>query len=525
MKGYDRKDNQYNMKRHSTHTHRGLIASLMILVSLAATAQIPEGYYDGLKGKSGAQLKDAIHGIIKNAKVLSYGSGTNKTWGGFYETDRLENNQCVDRYSPEVRYFSSKGSVPSGMNIEHSFPKSWWGGTENQAYKDLYNLMPSDSKANSAKSNYPMGAVTGTASYDNGVVKIGSCSEGFKVWEPVAKWKGDFARGYMYMATAYQNFTWSGNVSPQILQQGNYPTLKKWAYTLYLKWARTDKVDEMEIKRNDAVCKIQGNRNPFVDFPNLMEYVWGDSINTPFNPETTLKSTDYTGGTGGGNTGGDVGGDTGSTVTVFSQLFTQTSGDFTASEILSPSADFEVWTRSNQYGWVGTGYYNNKSYATEAVLKSPVFDLTSYDNASMEFSHALNYLRDNTLSDCVSVEVLCEGQTAVLTDITWPSGSNWNFVNSGTISLDEFAGSEINIVFRYKSTAQSSTTWEIQKLTVSGSKGTAAVEETIAPKTDAFDASKPFTMHTIDGRRTVPSQAHGIVIIRQNGKVFKTMVR
>ena len=59
------------------------------------------------------------------------------------------------------------------MNIEHSFPKSWWGGEQRQAYKDLYNLMPSDAKANSTKSNYGMGVVT-KATYDNGVIKVGT---------------------------------------------------------------------------------------------------------------------------------------------------------------------------------------------------------------------------------------------------------------------------------------------------------------------------------------------------------------
>jgi hypothetical protein len=74
-------------------------------------------------------------------------------------------------------FTSHNGSAVSGMNIEHSFPKSWWGGSENEAYRDLYNLYPSDSKANSAKGNYAMGVVTTVKSTaGEGYDKVGTGS-------------------------------------------------------------------------------------------------------------------------------------------------------------------------------------------------------------------------------------------------------------------------------------------------------------------------------------------------------------
>ncbi len=281
------------MRQMNSITRYLLVASALLLATGTAIAQIPEGYYDNLKGKSGATLKTAVHDIIKNAKVLDYGKGEGKTWSGFYKTDRRDDNSVVERYSLETFYFTSPTAAPSGMNIEHSFPKSWWGGSENQAYKDLFNLMPSKTQANSAKANYPMGVVSGKTSYDNGAVKVGTGAGGFKVWEPIAKWRGDFSRSMMYMATAYQNLTWkSGDgMDKNILEQNAHPTLKKWAYQLYLEWAKADPVDDIEVKRNNAVYAIQGNRNPFVDFPNLKDYIWGDSISVPFNPETTIKTS------------------------------------------------------------------------------------------------------------------------------------------------------------------------------------------------------------------------------------------
>lgn len=267
----------------------------LITISQSLFADIPPHYYDSADGKTKDALKAAMKDIITQAQMLAYGSGEGRTWSGFYQTDRFNGNQVRDRYSYQVFYFANTTSAPSGMNIEHSFPKSWWGGTENNAYKDLFNLMPCEQNINSKKSNYGMGVVT-TVSTNNGCTKVGKGNAGGQtksLWEPADEWKGDFARGYMYMATAYSNFTWTGE-GLTMLQQGAYPTFKPWAYELLLQWSRQDPVDDIERERNDAVYAIQGNRNPFVDFPNLCEYIWGDSISYTFSIDGTS--------TGGGDT-------------------------------------------------------------------------------------------------------------------------------------------------------------------------------------------------------------------------------
>lgn len=476
-------------------------AVLFIIGCLSASAQIPSGYYSSLKGKKGAELKNAVHEIIKNATVLGYGSGSGKTWEGFYSTDRTEDNRVIDRYSNEVWYFGKEGSVVSGMNIEHSFPKSWWGGATNQAYKDLYNLMPCEQTINTSKSNYPMGKVVNVKT-DNGCTKVGTGSNGNSLWEPADKWKGDFARGYMYMATAYQNLTWDNDQAFKILQQGDYPTLQKWAYTLYIEWAKADKVDEIEVKRNDAVYQIQGNRNPFVDYPNLMEYIWGDSINYEFDPDKSLMSTNLGGGSG--------------PSTIYSALFNSTSdGNFTSQAI---SGDVEVWTLDNKYGWTGTGYVNNSRHATEALLVSPQIDLADYSEATMVINHTVNYLSDP--SSMLSVEVLCDGTYTVLDDVTWPAGTNWNFIDTEDISLSAFAGKKINIVFRYKSTTSQTPTWEIKKVTIKGTPATSGIDAVTDNAAD-FDTSRPYKAFSIDGRTVNPDTYRGIMIVKQGKTTFK----
>ena len=190
------------------------IPLLLLLLPCLAWAGIPVSYYTDANGKRKEALKAALHDIIQPATVLNYGSGAGSTWSGFYQTDRTAEGQVIDRYSNEIRYFStsdnaSSASAVSGMNIEHSFPKSWWGSTKNDAYQDLFNLMPCESKINSSKSNYAMGKVTNVKT-NNGCTKVGTgpTSSGNKsLWEPADKWKGDFARDYFYMVTTYSHLT------------------------------------------------------------------------------------------------------------------------------------------------------------------------------------------------------------------------------------------------------------------------------------------------------------------------------
>ena len=492
-----------------------MAALAAIAMAAQALAQIPAGYYDDLKGKSGAELKTAVYETIKDADVLSYGSGKGHTWEGFYSTDRTADNQVVDRYSNDVRYFGEEGESVGGMNIEHSFPKSWWGGSENQAYKDLYNLMPSEQKINSSKSNYPMGEVTHVTK-DNGCTKIGTGHNGYNLWEPADKWKGDFARSYMYMATAYQNFTWSTK-SPQalqILQQGDYPTLQPWAYELYISWAKADAPDQLETDRNNAVSEIQGNRNPFVDFPNLMEYIWGDSTDYAFDPETSLCTSTYTAAGGGTHeppTGDEI---------IYTADFTADTGGCTVTNNDVPFDGFAVWTTDSKYGWKGTAFYNYTYYAADATLTTPEIDLTDYSSATLTFSHAANYV--SVPADVLSVEVVCDGQAVALDGITWPRGSNWTFVESGEVSLDEFAGKKIRIAFHYTSSEEEAATWEIRSMAVEGKRVPSAIED-IPADGQGFDPAMPFEAYTLDGKKADFGSAKGIVIIRQGENTFKVV--
>lgn len=511
--------------------------SLAFLVSvmpaLPMLAQIPEGYYSSLKGKKGAELKTAIHDIIKKANVLSYGSGNRKTWWGFWSTDRDERGYFIDRYSAESEWemSTSQGAAGAGMNIEHSFPKSWWGKTEVQAYKDLYNLMPCKSKINSTKSNYPMGKVV-SGDKGNGWTKVGKGTDGKWYWEPADPWKGDFARGYMYMATAYQDYNWVGEQALQILQQGAYPTLQKWAYKLYIQWAKADKPNALEIKRNNDVAKIQKNRNPYVDFPNLMEYVWGDSTNIAFNPETTVKSSSYVNGEGGGGGSIDPDPNPGTTeVNVYQATFTSNNGGCKENIISNDSPYDNIWKCDPQYGWKATAF-KGSNYAAEATLSLPEVDLTGYDDAKLTISQAVNYGKGKALDDYLSILVRSvepeDGAVEIspLLDFKVIESNSWTYYDY-TLDLSQFVGTKATISFRYKSDTNMCCTWEIKKATITGTKNSTGIKETTTEPKDFIDFSKPYDVYSIDGRKLTPSQtnANSIVIIRQNSKVIKMRIR
>lgn len=251
---------------------------------------------EDLKGQA---LMDSLHRMMQPIRVLSYGGGTDKTWSGFYRTDWMEGDVVRDRYSNTVRYFSSTTQAVSGMNIEHIWANSWWGHEQNFAYKDLFNLYPSDAVANQRKSNNPIGVVTEGLSYENGVVKVGKGIDPGTgtvqtVWEPADQWKGDFARTYFYMATTYSNFgkdglnLWTTTEGLRTVDPESPKVMREGVYRLMLEWAKADPVDQIERDRCDSIEWIQGNRNPYVDVPGLCEYVWGDSVDYAFDMQRVL---------------------------------------------------------------------------------------------------------------------------------------------------------------------------------------------------------------------------------------------
>ena len=273
--------------------HKHFLLFFLLIPLLIQAEEMSVGYYDAIDGKQDSVLKSTLGQIIRPHTAIPYGSGADKTWGVFYYSDQDEEGYCMDMYCDSWKKFTSVGAVVSGCNIEHSFAKSWWGGSKNDAYKDCYHLNPSNATANSARSNYPLGVPTKDLKDQSvtGSLKVGRATyegETFWVFEPKDEYKGDFARAYFYMATCYgDELTWrldNKDVgSKYAMRNDSYLEFRDWEIEVLITWHRQDPVSEKETKRMDAVSDFQHNRNPFIDYPDLAEYIWGNKKGTSVN--------------------------------------------------------------------------------------------------------------------------------------------------------------------------------------------------------------------------------------------------
>ena len=272
---------------------RNLISIIALTLGISlGYAEIPDGYYSGLDGKQGTELKDAICQASSGYVRVTYNT---KTWPAFEKTDVREYNGKTiwwDMYSNNIVYLPEHAS----LNIEHAVANSWWGGKNAglEAYSDLFHLNPSDQNANNVKGSYPPGETSDARLLDNGLFRVGTPLEGqgggsASVFEPADEYKGDFARAYFYIFTTYPNLTWDDtNASYLCDTEGN---LHPWVVDPLLRWSRQDPVDSKEKNRNEEIYLLQKNRNPFIDYPQLAEYVWGTKIADTFTLADEAEST------------------------------------------------------------------------------------------------------------------------------------------------------------------------------------------------------------------------------------------
>lgn len=275
---------------------RMITLNTLILLTLHAFSQGPNGsgtYYQTADGQKGAKLKTAMGRIIHTHKQLSY----SELWEAFKTTDARPDGKVWDMYSNYSNFTfvtdqdtGKKGKEGDYYNREHSMPKSWFGkDNENTLmYTDLMHIVPTDKEVNNFRGNNVFGETDNpTKSSINGFSLLGPSSlkdyEGI-VFEPNDEYKGDFARIYFYMVTCYENdehnvSTWESDM----LANNLYPAFTSWALDMLLRWADEDPVSQKEIDRNNAVYKIQGNRNPYVDYPGLEQYVWGNKKDVAFS--------------------------------------------------------------------------------------------------------------------------------------------------------------------------------------------------------------------------------------------------
>lgn len=263
-----------------------LLFTVFFAIALSAQAQGPNNsgtYYQNANGKSGAALKTALYNIISPHTNVGYDG----LYDAYKQTDKRADGYLRDWYSNATNYtWNDKGgnsAEGAGWNREHTVPQSWFGSGLPKS--DVVQVVPTDCWVNGMRSNYPLAEVgTIQKQSKNGYSKLGSCkTAGYSgtVFEPNDEIKGDMARIYFYMVTCYENLATGWGHS--VFSTSKYPGFMDWYLTMLMRWSKQDPIDQREIDRNNAVWNVQGNRNPFVDYPGLEDYVWGSKKEQSFS--------------------------------------------------------------------------------------------------------------------------------------------------------------------------------------------------------------------------------------------------
>ncbi len=257
------------------------------------TSTVPQGYYDSLEGLSGDALRQGIQDIIANPAVVrkhTYGDVTDIL--NQADQNPLNSNEVWLMYVEQGRAkykFQSTASSTGSWNREHIYPQSrggFSGGTSSTAYgmdvwlptnasdisaghSDAHHIRAEDGPENSSRSNRDFGS-----DYNGPAGSQGS-------------WHGDVARSLFYMAIRYNQLS---------LVPGNPPDTTMYQLgdlTSLLQWNHSDPADDFEMNRNNVVYTWQFNRNPFIDYPDLADFIWGVKAGDVWS--SSLSTTSNTG--------------------------------------------------------------------------------------------------------------------------------------------------------------------------------------------------------------------------------------
>ncbi|KUJ68423.1 ribonuclease [Streptomyces albus subsp. albus] len=235
----------------------------------ASTTASPydDTYYENAIGKSGAELKSALHSIIKNQTKISY----DQVWNALKATDQDPANSAnvIEIYTGRSISKNSNGGGAHDWNREHVWAKSHGDfGTATGPGTDLHHLRPEDVTVNS---------IRGNKDFDKGGSAVSGAPGNYTdadSFEPRNAVKGDVARMILYMAVRYEGDDGFPNLEPNDkVGNGTQPYLGR--LSVLKQWSLQDPPDAFEQRRNQVIYdQYQHNRNPFIDHPEWVESIW-----------------------------------------------------------------------------------------------------------------------------------------------------------------------------------------------------------------------------------------------------------
>lgn len=253
------------------------------------SSNAPNDYYDNLDGLAGNALIQGITNLISENGVVRTHTYTDII-DILKEADQNPNNNnqvwLVYTEQPRAKFLFQTGSSSIGKwNREHTFPRSrggfssiedddiadginvWWetnADSLRHANSDAHGLRAADAGENSSRGNQHYGQYVGPPS------NAGS-------------FKGDVARGVFFLALRYNDLDVVNGFPSITGELGDLATL--------LTWHQQDPPDDFEMNRNNVIYDWQNNRNPFIDFPNLVDFIWGTEFGNPWNQNLSLDET------------------------------------------------------------------------------------------------------------------------------------------------------------------------------------------------------------------------------------------
>jgi len=269
---------------------------IFLYFSIQITGQIPNGYYDSAKNFSDDNLKYELNQIIDNHTEFYYTDSNTDVWDILKETDRDPNNSdnVILIYSGISVNGAQEYNNANGWTREHIWAKSRGDfGTSIGVGTDVHALRPLDNTTSSVRSNRSFNNCTTCIDVTDRWGNITGSKKDANDWsfEPRDEVKGDVARMIFYMAVRYEGLDSYPNLelTEAMLPLSNKEPLHG-VLSALLEWHRNDPVDAWEENRNDIIYySYQNNRNPFIDFPELAEHIWGTQMGLNWTGEEVLN--------------------------------------------------------------------------------------------------------------------------------------------------------------------------------------------------------------------------------------------
>ncbi len=219
--------------------------------------------YDKLEDLSQSNLKSSLKNLMKS---------THKTISSYddchYKANRTDCENENGNVSLIYTSYSATMNQWNGWNREHVWPKSLGGDNTSGGGADLHHIRPSDATVNSTRGNKKYGNLNGgSATYGSNPATgvLGGYSGTY--FEPLDNVKGDVARICLYVYVRWGS-EWGADSITKVFQ----------SVDVLLEWCELDPVDTWEMGRNEVVQSIQGNRNVFIDYPELAWVLFGEEI-------------------------------------------------------------------------------------------------------------------------------------------------------------------------------------------------------------------------------------------------------